>query len=121
MNHTFVTSFFDLSLLEKRNNDTNYYVNHGTRLLSYPYNFIVFIDKKSREIFETNFGNKENVVYIEIEIEELPLYKKINKDLITLPSIKDQNKDTINYMLIMLSKIYFGKEETFCATDSAEE
>lgn len=109
--HTFVTSFIDLNQLENRRNDkkTNFYIEKGIKLLSYPYKFIVFIDKDSRQYLENTLKtnqNIHNITFYTINMEDLPVCKMIDKNCV-LPSSANPGKDTYNYMSIMISKTYF--------------
>jgi hypothetical protein len=107
--HTFVTSFIDLNHLENRRSDkkTSFYLEKGLKLLSYPYNFIVFVDEQSKEILEKSLNNKKNVTFYTIDMKDLPVCKMIDKDKVSLPINSNPNKDTYNYMALMISKTYF--------------
>lgn len=106
--HTFVTSFIDLNNIENRRNDkkTTFYIENGLKLLSYPYKFIVFTDEKSLNSIK-NLKNAKNITYYTIDIENLPIYKIVDKNKTILPINSNPNKDTYNYMALMISKTYF--------------
>jgi hypothetical protein len=119
-NHTFVTSFIDLNLLETRYEfkQTDIYIQNGLKLLSYPYNFIIFIDKISHETVCSLLSEdiKVRVKFIIIDITELPVYQEVKNVDLRMPSTCKPGKDTYNYMSLMISKTFFLKraiEENF--------
>lgn len=108
--NTFVTSFIDLTLLEeKRKQDTKLYLDHGINLLQYPFNFVVFCDKKSQKILYKNLGENSNIKYVIVKPNNLPIFNLLSKDS-KLPEKRKLNKYTYNYMALMLAKTYFLEE-----------
>jgi hypothetical protein len=49
----------------------------------------------------------QNVYYIPIELQDLITYKESMEEILTLPITRTANKDTLNYMILMNSKIEF--------------
>lgn len=74
----FITSFINLNENEKRpdHKNINFYLENGRQLLSNPYSFIVFIDKKSHELL--NIKN-DNVLFYIIELSDLPIFQNLMK------------------------------------------
>jgi hypothetical protein len=108
---TFVTSFFNLSLIEEdreKFRKNSFYIENGINLLSQPFNFIVFIDEDSQKIVEERMGGKrDNVTFITSVFQELPVFSILDKNTVTLPITKNKEKDTYNYMALMISKTHF--------------
>jgi hypothetical protein len=110
--HTFVTSFYDLNKLEMRRDGkkTDFYLSHGPKLLQCLQNFVVFVDKDSRECLEEIVGIKDNIKYIDIDFYDLPVTKILPKNkVINLCQYPDL-KDTYYYHCLMISKTYFMME-----------
>jgi hypothetical protein len=108
--NTFVTSFIDLSLLEeKRSQGTGFYLEKGTTLLRYPFNFVVFCDNPSYSLLYNSLGEKDNIKYVIIDFKDLPVCNLLSKNS-KLPDHRNLIKDTYNYMALMLSKVYFIQE-----------
>lgn len=106
--HTFVTSFLDLNNEEKRleHKKSTFYIEKGSQLLAYPYNFIVFIDDHSKKILLDIIGEKSNITYYTINLNELPVSNILTKNEV-LPQTATNGKDTFNYLSIMISKTFF--------------
>jgi hypothetical protein len=106
---TFVTSFFDLNNFEDRREDknTDFYVKNGLKLLTQPFNFVVFTDEKTKETLSKMIENKPNIKMITMNFEDLPVCKILDKNIVTLPGGRNHQKDTYNYMAIMISKTFF--------------
>jgi hypothetical protein len=109
--HTFVTCFYDLNKLETRLKKTDFYLNYGPKLLQYIQNFVVFVDKDSRECLEEIVGIKDNIKYIDIDFYDLPVTKILEKNKVkNLYDNPKDTKDTYYYHCLMISKTYFMME-----------
>lgn len=105
MYNTFVSCFIDLNYYENRptHKKTDFYIEKGNQLLSLPFQFIIFTDKYSLP----KLKKSENIIYVLIDLYDLPIYKIFDKDKISLPSQSNPSKDTFNYLSINISKTFF--------------
>jgi hypothetical protein len=113
-NHTFVSSFIDLNRLEKRREikETEVYIKNGLRLLNQPYNFILFVDKQSYETIKLLLSPEQllRIVLVTIEMSELPICKEVKNEDLKMPLHASPEKDTYNYISLMISKTFFVKK-----------
>jgi len=95
---TFVTA-----LINMNQGDVTNYFNHFEKLCKTGIPIALFLDpiyKNEGEIILEKYKNVKIVKYL--DIHELPIYN--TKEL---PKIRNQNKDTFNYIKVMNNKIYF--------------
>jgi hypothetical protein len=103
---TFVSCMIDLN--EVRERKTNTYFELFRKLASSGIKIHLFVSKS----FEKYLVDFQDNVYVEfIELEDLILYKKLQnvKKLvnISLPVLRNEIKDTENYMVVQNSKVEF--------------
>lgn len=107
--HTFVTSFADLSRFESRDGrKKSFYLQNGSELLSHKYNFVVFVDQEdSVEELKKNLQKDEKIRFVVFDLESLPVRNILKKNIVNVPDGANPQKDTYNYLSLMLSKTYF--------------
>jgi hypothetical protein len=109
----FVSSFIDLNEYEERLSTKNLeeYIKNSVRLLTLTEKakYILFVTENIKQKLKEVIGERINISYHVITIEELPISKLLDpiKDQISLPKTGMALKDTYNYYKLMCSKTYF--------------
>lgn len=107
----FVTCFYDLEKIEKRQLSTDFYFNIGLKMIKLfdNINFIMYIDQDIHNKYIDLFKTFKNLKTKVINFEDLEISKICDGIEFKTPkndSMKS-NKDTYNFMKIMLNKTYF--------------
>ena len=103
MSLTFVTAFIDLEEDHSKvmTNDTRF--SHFSTMCTSGISLLVFLSRSHMD----KAIQAPNVQYIPIDLCDLETYKESMKDSLSLPNTRKPNKDTMNYMILMNSKIEF--------------
>ena len=110
---TFVTCFFDLNKIEdnrKKYRNIDQYIENGIKLLSQPFNFIIFGEEEFLQKIKLLLPNDKNCTFVHTTIDDLPVCKILDKTKVVLPKKCNIEKDTYNYMVLMLSKTHLMEE-----------
>jgi len=107
---TFVTSFIKIYNNDLPNKSLYWRVQQFYDLAATGINIILYISDCYYEIFKDTLTLYTNIKIIKInDLQHFIIYKLYEqyKDVITLPSYRNTEKDTIEYMLLMNAKIEF--------------
>lgn len=106
---TFVTSFINLNRLENNDNrrKVEVYLENGKRLLSLPFNFIVFLEPDVLDQVAPCFSDHPNITFLSTQFNELPIAGLLDPKTVSMPSQRNPDKDTFGYMAVMISKTFF--------------
>jgi hypothetical protein len=113
MNITYVTALYNIY---KGTTTTDRLTRDVQDLLRQKLNLIIFVDEFYAEIIKTT----DNIKVIVLPIEELYIYNLIltNKSSLKLPPIRNQEKDTHEYIALMNTKTEFlHRAQTLSQTD----
>lgn len=106
MSTTFVTAYLDLHEDRSKDKSIDKCVEHFTNLIKINIPIIVFLSKTFIEKIR-NIATP-NLHIIEIELEELTIFKQtMQVNSLNLPSNRTFHHDTLNFMILMNSKIEF--------------
>jgi len=97
MNITFVSALYNID----NNTNSEKLLQDYEKLASSNLKLILFTDSSFK------FLEKENVKIVEIPLNEVVIYSKIMKEKLLLPSKRNAEKDTQEYMALMNSKVEF--------------
>ncbi len=110
---TIVTGFIDLYAFDQTEREShkniNFYFQKGSDLMKSPFNKIVFVEKKFEEDVKPYINDNTTVVFFEREEMSLwPLREKIQS--CSLPTNRNHNKDSHDYMIVQGQKIFWIKK-----------
>lgn len=109
----YITSLISLNEKRPENKSVQIYIDNFKKLLCLEIRVHVFISKCYINYLNSSLNNEEkNKVKITcIDLEDLLLYKKYSncESNISLPKVRNIEKDTFNYLILMNSKIEFIK------------
>lgn len=106
MDITYVTALYNISKLK---NASSILLNDVQDLFNCPIKLIIYVDQFYMDAIQPFIAEKSNIKMIHLPIEQLNIYNLIlsNRNLLMLPESRNMEKDTVEYMALMNTKIEF--------------
>ena len=105
---TFVTAFYKLD--ERSCCTTDMYLNYFKSLANTGIHIHLFIQPTLYNKYLNTIGQKDTIHVTQLEFEDLQFYKQLYGKDLNLPTIRNEEKDTRDYMILINSKIEFVKK-----------
>jgi hypothetical protein len=104
---TYVTAIYNLD--ERKYCTTEMYLNYFKELADTEINIHLFLQPKLYDEYIQVIGERNTVFITKLEFEDLLFYKQLHGLEISLPIYRNPEKDTLDYMILINSKVEFVK------------